>query len=467
MDKVNIPALEALSSLSENSKVVAYDPVAGKTGLAPVSLISGSGWCGRRWNVSASSPVGEAVGNINKLANLPDLLGLGCYLVQNNHSRRKLSASNHYQFAGGGTALLDGTMGHYQWGWGTGFYYAAWTEGSYLYEAIDLVPIKGKMNYYIPIASRSASGFATIDRTNNIMVSYCNTDAQYRGGNNDSSKDGQFNTQLGRPASSMTAAAFEAAARRNGDRWCATFHAMEFITGALFRIIMGTRNVQTAFNANLDANGLHQGGIGDGVSAPTDWSGAWEYFPFLPMDAGASEGDKLGTILHTLSTSGGGTEVRTMSSFFGLKNFYHYLYNMCPSLVCEDNADLTMSFYATLKLDSNAFDNTTKTGKQLVCTSPVNSAEWKYISQLNMEYLCGVPLALDGSSSTYFCDGFYKDSSTSGLRLALLGGNAVDGALCGLACLSANRGVSNSSASCGSALCEAAEDWDTTPFLGA
>ena len=464
MDLVELSALEQIASVSANDKVLVHNVSGDKVGWTIVGNISGSGWCGRRWALDASSPTGQAVGNINKLAELPDLLGLGGYLVQNNHSRRKLSPNNHYQFLGGGTAALDGTMGHYQWGWGTPFYYAFWVEGGYLYEAIDLVPIKGRYNYRIPVASRSASGFATIDRVNGNLVSYCNTSAQYRGGNNDSSKDSAFNTQLGVPASKMTANAFETAARLNGDRWCATFHGMEYITGALVRIIMGTRNVQASVVAALDSNGLHQGGLGTGVSRPTNWDTTWKYYPFLQMSAGAEVGDAVGTIAHTI-TGELGSESKTLSCFFGLKNWYHYLSNMCPSFVGEDKANNTMDFYATTVLNTVAFNNTTKDGKTKVCSSPACGGGWEYAKKINMDYLLGVATEIGGTESTYFCDGFYKEIQTSGLRLALLGGYADHGGRCGLSFLGASDAVSYSGAGCGSSLCEAAEDWNTAPFL--
>ena len=84
-----------------------------------------------------------------------------------------------------------------------------------------------------------------------------------------------------------------------------------------------------------------------------------------------------------------------------------------------------------------------------------------------MNMLCHKPSVAGGAAteSTYYADGFYNDNSVSGLRVPCVGGYAYTGGNAGLEYLSANYGVSASSAIYGSPLCEAEEDWDTTPIL--
>lgn len=159
-------------------------------------------WCGRVWNTANATPkAAMVVGDLDVLRELPLTLGLGAYLVKNDHSRRKLDATDHYKYATGEAAKLDGSQGHYQLGWGREFYFVTKDVGGLHYEMIGLKPIPGEYNYKIPIGSISASGFATIERSTGRLVSFINTGSDYRGGNNDASLDGTKRTLCGKPAS--------------------------------------------------------------------------------------------------------------------------------------------------------------------------------------------------------------------------------------------------------------------------
>lgn len=83
------------------------------------------------------------------------------------------------------------------------FYFAEWKVGNLKYYAVSLSPIKGKQCVYIPAGGLSALGGGVMDRTNNILCSVVSDAAQYRGGNNDASRDGTYRTQLGMVATNM------------------------------------------------------------------------------------------------------------------------------------------------------------------------------------------------------------------------------------------------------------------------
>lgn len=90
----------------------------------------------RRWKRGQGTPVGESYGNIDFLRDLPSVIGLGCYLVSVDRSRRKLDPTNHHRFADGSPAALDGTMGDYLWCWNA-HYYSWWVDSTYYYEAVS------------------------------------------------------------------------------------------------------------------------------------------------------------------------------------------------------------------------------------------------------------------------------------------------------------------------------------------
>lgn len=459
VSKVN--ELEKLNSSSGSVMVMGYMPGSNKVGLIPASEISSyKAWGGRKWLKSGSTPTAAGTaGDVDFLAKFPELVGLGCYLVRNDHSRDKLSPSNHYLTADGKEAKLDGSMGHYQWGWGVPFYYSRWEDANYEYEAVSFEPIPGHKNWKIPVASCSASGIATMDRTNGVLVSYCNTAAQYRGGNNDASADGTYRSLCGVGASNMTTAAFEAAARKNGDRWCSTFHGMLYIRAALFRIIMGTRDVQAGVVNTLDANGLRRGGLGEGCSYPGDWTGARGYNPFLPMSAGAELGDYTGTFTHKIKNSDNSDLTITgIPSFYGLKNWYKYIWMMSGSMFGYDNGNGTMDFYVMKKLSASPVALTQEAMVKAGTGVGVNG--WSYPKNWGSNLLCPVPLDQGATESTYYCDGFYKGANSAGSRLCRFGGRANGGRAAGALCLHASGALSLADAGCGALLCESAEDWD-------
>ena len=418
----------------------------------------------RRWKRSLSTPVGEAYGNIDFLRELPSILGLGCYLVSLDRSRRKLDPTNHHRFADGSPAALDGTMGDYLWCWNA-HYYAWWVDSTYYYEAVSLTPIPGRQNYYIPAGGTSALGAGVIDRTTNTLVSVVSNDAKYRGGNNDANKDDKYNTFLGKVATNLPAATFGSYARKKGQGWEAGWYVANAVVGYLYRIIMGTRHAQSAFNPNKDANGLYQGGTGVGV---TDAAGWWNtdfgYYPFLPTSAGIELGDAVGVSDYDV-IGADGTKKQTMHipCFFGLKNFYGHIGLIERGALMNKLSDGSADYYVAPSLYSefniNSIDGLIKAAKV-----PANSpAGWKYITEMSMQNLCCAPTVATGTSETYYADGWYNDNATSGLRCPFRRGPASSGANAGLACLHGDVAVTNANLYWSSPLCYFAEDVSPVP----
>ncbi len=469
-ETIDLSGLERLAVVESSDLMLGYSASGRKFGFIPVSFVTNDGYACRRWNMSQSSPVGEAVGNLDYLRALPELLGLGCYLVDRNHGRRKLDPTNHYKFATGEVAALDGSMGDYMWGWGTKWYYAWWVEGNYYYEAISLKPIPGKENYVVPVASTSALGVSVVDRTNLELVSVVSTAAQYRGGNDDATKDGNYNTLLGRAATSLNAATFGSYARKKGDGWEGYWYAHAAAIGILERVILGTRHIQSAYNANKDANGLYQGGLGVGVTDVNSdkWSSKFGNYPFLPTTAGIELGDACGVSNTTVLDDTGATFMTAkVPVFFGLKHAgFGYLGRWERGMLINKVAGGGGDIYVLPKLYSNYSMNSLD-GLRKVASVPAAAvaSTWEYHKQISMNHLCHVPTVTGATSSTYYGDGFYNDNAVSVLRVPSRGGYAYNGGNAGPEYLNVNNGVSTSNAYYGSPLCEAAEDWDTTPIL--
>ena len=467
MDKIEMKDLEGLN-VGAHTYIMGYDRLSGKTGLIGVSQISGNlPWFGRKWPKGNSSPVGSPVGDFDLGQVLAKQLGLGGYLVQNDHSRTKLSATNHNLLENGGAADLTGAAGHYQWGWNVPMYYQKYEDDNFVYETISLGgPRKGFWNNYIPIGSRSCAGYATMDRTNTKLVSYVNDTAQYRGGNNDSTLDAAYNSQLCKPATNMAISAFRTAARKNGTLWFANERVMQFVTAMLKRIIFGNRNIQAAFNATLDANGLRQGGTGQGIDMPTNWDGNFHYYPYIRLDVGISDGDKTGLISTTITENGSQKTIDNIPSFYGLKNDYKYLTCMSENMLLQCNADKSQSLFVADMVDGSNMNLESVSGLRMIAKGPVAaSAGWQYAKDYVLKNLAFFPSdELGGSSSTYYCDGYYNPAVTSGLRGAGLLGSAYNGDDAGSLYLDGDAAPSGAYAYWGAFLCEWAEEFTTQPF---
>ena len=466
MEKILMKDLEGLN-VGANTYIMGYDTKAGKTGLIAVSQISGSlPWFGRKWAKGNSSPVGSPVGDFDLGRTLARQLGLGGYLVTDAHQRTKLSPTNHNLLETGGAADLTGGAGHYQWGWNVPFYYQVYEDDNYLYETVSLGgPRPGFWNYYIPVGSRSCAGYAAMDRTNAKLMSVVNSTARFRGGNNDASLDGLYNSQLCKPATNMSITEFRTAARKNGTLWFANERVMQYITAALKRIIFGNRNIQAAFNATLDTNELRQGGTGNGIDLPADWNANFNYYPYVNLNVGIDQGDLTGLISTTITENGVTKAINNIPSFYGLKNDYKYLSCMSENMLLQNNADKSQTLYVSDNIDGSNMNLSSVAGLTEIGKGPVASAAGlQYAKDYTLKNLAFFPKEeLGGSSSTFFCDGYHNPAEASGLRGALLLGDASYGAGAGSLSLGGRYGVSAANASWGAFLCEYAEAFTTLP----
>lgn len=420
-------------------------------------------WFGCKWPVGNSNPEGTPVGNLLRLAHMQEIFRIGGYMVKNDHSRKKLSAADHRHYEGGGAVDFSGQDGHYQWGWGKDLYYAAWNDGSYDYEAFDDRPIPGAPCVRIPVGSRSCAGYAALDRTNNILCSYINKTAQYRGGNN-SNWDETYRSLIGKPVTSIAMPTLATYARNNGSMWFTSERVMIFITGALARVFFHNRHIQAAYNAQLTADGLHQGGLGAGADMPSYWSTDLAYNPYIDLDAGIEKGDFTGLFSVTIKNSSDqDVVINNIPSFMGLKNFYKYLWTMEEDMLLICQADKSQAVYVDNAIDGHTFDVSGAGSHILVGYTPVHaSASWSSIKKISFDYLSGMPVEDGGTYETFYADGYYNPAAASGsVRGALVLGHADYGDCAGSCMLNGSGAPSIAFAHGGAVLCEFAEAFNS------
>jgi hypothetical protein len=413
----------------------------------------------RRWNETLSTPTGEAWGNIDFLRALPSILGIGCYLVADDRSKRKLDPTDHHKFADGSPALLDGSMGQYEWCWET-HYFCTKKEGNYLYEAVALERLSGWECYRVPAGGTSALGFGVLDRSTNKLCSLISDDPRYRGGYNQADWDGTYRTMLGKPATDISGPDFSTYARNRGIGWEAEWYVARAVKEYLYRIIMGNRNSQAPVNPEKDGNGLYQGGLGRGVTEFNweTWRDKFGWYPLIPCSAGVELADGVGEVPCSIKDEN--DEViytGNVPVFFGLKNLHGNLWSAIRGLIIDveqGDGGRTRTYVARSMFNPN--DDNTVDGMLLASEQP---RQENWIKKVSMAKLCAMPTEVGGSGSTYFCDNFWHNwQEYYGLRVRLAGGSADAGTDAGAFFSYAHSAPAWADANISSPLCFFTED---------
>ena len=299
---------------------------------------------------------------------------------------------------------------------------------------------------------------ATIDRTNNKLASVVNLTAQYRGGNNQSDWDGTYKTELGRPATHKSLTEFRtlARARKSGStEWnCMTYDVQKALYW-LFAVEYATLNTQAAYNAQLDANGYHQGGLGAGVTNATDWATFDGSEPFVPCGHTDSLGNGTGQVEYTATdTADNITEDVYVTRYRGVENPFGHIWQWTDGilvqvhLVSGQNVSKVFVCSDPSKFSSDAITNYTHVGNEERAGGFIKEMIFGEGGEI-MPTLCG------GSDSTYFCDNHYVnvDNTSIELRGVLFGGIANNSSSAGFAYSLSILAPSNTNSGIGSRLC--------------
>lgn len=424
--------------------------------LAEAVETAGNPIAGRYWNETNSSPVAAGYyGSLAALKELPKKLGLGRYLVTDDRVRRKLDPADSTRYEDGSPAKLDGSQGQCMWCWNA-HYYTTWKEGNNTVEVITFQPIPGKKSVFVPAGGISWFSAGVIDRTEQKLCSVISTDERYRGGNGnvlnypDLSDSAPQKTQLGMPATAYTYGNFSTIARKRGEGWEANWYVARAVVEYTMRIILGTRHSQSAYNPNLDADGLYQGGLGAGVTTMPNWGDYNGYYPIVPTSVGLEKGDGVGVVEYSV-TKGDGTSVYVapVPVFFGLVNPFGHLWGVVGGLVFDIGETKSLAYVAPSMYAPFSWTNTD--GMLLAAELP--RAEG-YIKKYSTHLLACVPTEVGATTATYFADYFYSVPGTySGFRVRLVGGSSGNGTAAGAFVTNAHDAATNTGASVSSPLC--------------
>lgn len=402
---------------------------------------------GVEWDTASSSPDGVRVGNIQLHRELP---------IQSKMRRCLLDRD------GGVKEYLDNEL---SWG-GSYLDYAVMTEipehwyklyfnGTKFRMMLSEIPLPGYKHvdkFYISTYE------ARMYRTDNLLCSAAGASKlsdpnsiNFRGGDNTAEWDDTYRSLLGCPVTNLTRDQFRQAARKRGSGWEMYTYGAHKTLFWLFAVEYATLNSQKSFNAQKDANGFSQGGLGLGPTQMTDWTNFNNNNPLIPCGYTNEFGNGSGEKAYVVKNASDGTHATLMANRYrGIENpFGHIWKHTDGANIQVTTGDSGLSILWTTDDPSN-FSDTSYAGydkKGNVCR--INGHIKKMLLGEDGDTIA---TEVGGSTSTYWCDNYYTNTSVNRMQLVLVGGRSDDGLNAGLA----NVGTTNSSGvanNIGSRLC--------------
>ena len=265
------------------------------------------------------------------------------------------------------------------------------------------------------------------------------------------------------PIISKTRTEFQTMARNNNrtNNWnIYTYDAHRDLTW-LFVVEYATLNSQKAFNANLTAEGYHQGGLGDGVTSGTVTVNGATTYSFVPCGTTNSLGNGTGIIeyTHTNTNAEGtstGTKVVNVPRYRGIENpFGHIWKNVIDVVVVgTDNSVYICKDYTKF----GTFEGgTNPTAEQLIAAGyelqdfKESTITGQYVKKLvnnNQADLFPAIVGNGASATTYYCD-YHWTNATATPRTLLFSGRSDSGSYAGLFYLNSSLGLDYSYATVG------------------
>jgi hypothetical protein len=402
---------------------------------------------GVEWDTASSSPDGVRVGNIQLHRELP---------IQSKMRRCLLDRD------GGVKEYLDNEL---SWG-GSYLDYAVMTEipehwyklyfnGTKFRMMLSEIPLPGYKHvdkFYISTYE------ARMYRTDNLLCSVAGASKlsdpnsiNFRGGDNTAEWDDTYRSLLGCPVTNLTRDQFRQAARKRGSGWEMYTYGAHKTLFWLFAVEYATLNSQKPFNAQKDANGFSQGGLGNGPTQMTDWTNFNNNNPLIQCGYTNEFGNGSGEKAYVVKNASDGTHATLMANRYrGIENpFGHIWKHTDGANIQVTTGDSGLSILWTTSDPSN-FSDTSYTGydkKGNVCR--INGHVKKMLLGEDGDIIA---TEVGGSTSTYWCDNYYTSTSVSRMQLVVVGGRSDDGLNAGLV----DVGTTNSSGianNIGSRLC--------------
>ena len=400
---------------------------------------------GVEWDTASSSPDGVRVGNMQLHRELPIQSKMRVCEVDALGAVTAASVSGMVQRAQG--SIMTEIPEHW---------YKLYTNGTKFRMMLSEIPLPGYKHvdkFYISTYE------ACIARNEEKLWSenlYAYSDESslinLRGGDNTSDWDGTYRSLLRMPVTNLTRDQFRQAARKRGSGWEMYTYGAHKTLFWLFAVEYATLNSQKSFNAQKDANGFSQGGLGLGPTQMTDWTNFNNTNPLIPCGYTNEFGNGSGEKAYVVKNASGGTHATLMANRYrGIENPFGHIWKYTDGANIQvTTGDAGLSVLWTTDDPSN-FSDTSYIGydkKGNICRTN------GYVKRV----LLGedgdiVTTEIGGSSSTYWCDYYYTYTSINRMLMVRVGGDADRALDAGLTCVAANLAPSDGSRNSSSRLC--------------
>lgn len=397
---------------------------------------------GVEWDMASSSPDGKRVGNMQLHRELPVQSGMRGVVLDNNGGVYYYHEPTAWKmtFASKDYASMVEIPDHW---------YRIYITGTKFKMMLSSIPLPGYKHiskFYI------GSSEAQMLRSLGLLMSDKTNSTDTRGGDNTAEWDGTYRSLLGRPVTNLTRDQFRQAARKRGSGWeMYTYNAHKTLFW-LFAVEYATLDSQKPFNAQKDANGFAQGGLGPGPTQMTDWTNFNKINPLIPCGYTNEFGNGSGEKAYVVKNASGGTHATLMANRYrGIENPFGHIWKYTDGANIQvTTGDAGLSILWTTDDPSN-FSDTSYTGynkKGNICRT--NGYAKKMLLGEDGDI---VATEIGGSSSTYWCDYYYTYTSANRMQVVLVGGYAAHGSGAGLAYVGASTAPSAASRDLGSRLC--------------
>lgn len=403
---------------------------------------------GVEWDTASSSPDGVRVGNMQLHGELPVQSKMRrCLLDRDGVVKEYLDN----ELSWGGSYLDYAVMTEIPEHW-----YKLYFNGTKFRMMLSEVPLPGYKHvdkFYISTYE------ARIYRTDNLLCSAAGASKlsdpnsiNFRGGDNTAEWDDTYRSLLGLPVTNLTRDQFRQAARKRGSGWEMYTYGAHKTLFWLFAVEYATLNSQKPFNAQKDANGFSQGGLGLGPTQMTDWTNFNNTNPLIPCGYTNEFGNGSGEKAYVVKNASGGTHATLMANRYrGIENPFGHIWKYTDGANIQvTTGDAGLSVLWTTDDPSN-FSDTSYIGydkKGNICRTN------GYVKRVLLGEDGGiVTTEIGGSSSTYWCDYYYTYTSINRMLMVRVGGDADRALDAGLTCVAANLAPSDGSRNSSSRLC--------------
>lgn len=400
---------------------------------------------GVEWDMASSSPDGKRVGNMQLHRELPVQSKMRRCILDTNGGIPAYDTevlTGEYSNPSVFSAMVE-IPDHW---------YKIYIQGTKFRVMLSAMPLPGYNHidkFYISTTE------ARISRSNLILFSSYgvgSSDTNMRGGDNTAEWDNTYRSLLDLPVSNLTRDQFRQAARKRGKGWEMYTYGAHKTLFWLFAVEYATLNSQKPFNAQKDANGFAQGGLGPGPTQMTDWVNFNNTNPLIPCGYTNEFGNGSGEKAYVVKNASGGTHATLMANRYrGIENPFGHIWKYTDGANIQvTTGDAGLSILWTTDDPSN-FSDTSYTGydkKGNICRTDGYAKKMLLGEDGDI-----VATEIGGSSSTYWCEYYYTNTSANRMQVVLVGGHAGHGSYAGLAHVATLLAPSAADRSIGSRLC--------------